>query len=103
MQFPGAPPSDEVHLKKAGIQGALQKRSGPDTEGTKGFVCSIAVDDLASSMSLIEEFGGKLIGSKIQIPMVGKLCSFNDTEANQAVVIQYEAPIAATLRWGDDN
>lgn len=99
---PWGPPGFYL-IRKAGIQGALQKRSGPEQAGVKGFVCSIAVDDLASTLVLVESFGGKLTGSKIQIPTVGELCEFADTEGNQVVAIQYETAIAATLSWGDEN
>jgi len=83
-------PPDFYLIDGAGVHGALQKRSEPMPEGRKGFQCSFAVTDLGATIKLIEKAGGRLGGSRHQIPTVGDLVQFTDTEGNEAIIIQYE-------------
>ncbi len=83
-------PPDFYLIDGAGVHGALQKRSEPVPEGRKGFECSFAVSDLGETIKLIEEAGGCLCGARHQIPTVGELVPFTDTEGNQAIIVQYE-------------
>jgi len=82
-------PPGFYRIHGAGTQGALQQRSGPSEPGCKGFECSFAVEDLNASVKLIEAAGGKMLGPKHEIPNVGNLAQFHDTESNQAIIIQY--------------
>lgn len=85
---PWGPPGF-YRIHGAGTMGALQQRVGPSTLGRKGFECSFAVDDLGHSTKLIENAGGSLVGPRHEIPTVGKLAQFYDTEGNVAIIIQY--------------
>lgn len=86
---PWGPPGFYL-IEGAGIHGALQKRVKPLAEGSKGFECSFAVDDLLASAELIKTSGGQLLDSVSEIPTVGRLVHFADTEKNQAIIIEYE-------------
>ncbi len=90
-------PPDFYRIQGAGVHGALQKRQGPSVPGRKGFICSLAVTDLAASSKAIQEAGGALIGGPHQIPTVGELIQFSDTEGNEAIIIQYTAEKAAQM------
>ena len=83
-------PPDFYLIHQAGVHGALQKKQAPPAPSRRGFECSIAVADLASSIATIRESGGKVLGPKVTIPTVGELARFADTEGNEAIVIQYE-------------
>lgn len=90
---PWGPPGF-YRIHGAGIQGALQKRQGSNSPGCKGFECSIAVSDISASTRAIESAGGTMIGPKHEIPMVGQLAQFHDTEGNQAIIVQYTDEVA---------
>ena len=87
-------PPDFYLIHDAGVHGALQKRGAPiepEGEGRRsGFECSIAVDDLEATRTAIETAGGQVVSPAIDIPTVGRLFSFADTEGNSAIAIQYE-------------
>ncbi len=96
-------PPDFYLIDGAGVHGALQKRSEPIPDnlkegGRKGFECSFAVSDLGETIKLIEEAGGRLCGARHQIPTVGELVQFTDTEGNQAIIIQYEPSVLKELK-----
>ncbi len=90
-------PPDFYMIKNAGVHGALQQRREPLPEGRKGFQCSFAVDDLDASMKAIQDAGGEVIGPQHDIPTVGKLTEFKDTEGNEAIIIQYTPERLAEL------
>ncbi len=83
-------PPDFYLIDGAGVHGALQKRSELLPEGRKGFECSFAVTDLGETIKRIEKSGGRVCGSRHQIPTVGELVQFTDTEGNEAIIVQYE-------------
>ena len=82
-------PPDFYLIRDAGVFGALQLRREPLPSGRKGFECSFAVDELEVTMSAIQSAGGKVLGSKTTIPTVGELIVFEDTEGNEAIIVQY--------------
>ena len=82
-------PPDFYLIHGAGTLGALQLRREPLPSGRKGFECSFAVDELEVTMSAIQSAGGKVLGSKTTIPTVGELIVFEDTEGNEAIIVQY--------------
>ena len=90
-------PPDFYLIHDAGVHGALQKRMEPMPDGRKGIQCSFAVNDLGASIELISGAGGKIMGEIHQIPTVGRLVQFADTEANESIIIQYEAERASEL------
>ena len=72
-----------------GILGALQKRMEPLGKGFSGYECSIGVEDIGKTTASILEHGGSIIVKEVEIPTVGLLIKFADTEGNVACAIQY--------------
>jgi predicted enzyme related to lactoylglutathione lyase len=73
-------PDDE-----GGINGALVGRHGgaPAEDAAVGsYVCTISVEDLSAMESAIPAAGGTLALERAQIPEVGDLAYFKDTESN---------------------
>jgi predicted enzyme related to lactoylglutathione lyase len=72
-----------------GVAGALQKRHelvpGKDV---LGYECTIGVADVDAAMAAVEAHGGKVILPKCEIPTVGYLFKFRDTEGNVACAKQ---------------
>lgn len=96
---PWGPPGFYL-IEGAGVHAALQGRNEPLPKGRKGFECSFAVENLTQTAQTIEDAGGTLLGGAQQIPTVGQLQQFLDTEGNQAIIIQYEPDQAAALGIG---
>ena len=70
--------------------GALQhRRYSPLDQKVVGFECSIQVEDVENTARLVEEAGGKIVMPKAEIPHVGWLIKFEDTEGNLVCAIQY--------------
>jgi len=73
-----------------GIHGALQQRREPVSgSGVVGYECSIVVDDLPAVRAAVVEHGGTLVMEPTEIPTVGTLIQFRDTEGNVACAIDY--------------
>ncbi len=70
--------------------GALQSRKySPIDQKIIGFECSIAVNSIDETISKIEANNGKIVMPKTEIPYVGWLVKFLDTEGNIVCAIQY--------------
>lgn len=74
-----------------GILGALQKRTEPPGTGNRGYECSISVEDIRKTEAMIVEYGGTIHMKPVEIPTVGVLVKFADTEGNIACAIQYSS------------
>lgn len=72
-----------------GIRGALQKRQEPLGSGFNGFECSISVANIKEATAAIIECGGNIVLQEVEIPMVGRIVKFSDTEGNVACAVQY--------------
>ena len=73
-------------------QGLLAKRRGPAAQGSlNAFRVTISVTSITQSMAAIEAAGGKLRSPVVDIPEVGKVVEFADTEDNVACILQYIA------------
>lgn len=71
--------------------GALQDRSySPINQKVIGFECSICVDDVEKTAKIIQEAGGVIVMPKTEIPGVGWIIKFKDTEGNLVCAIQYQ-------------
>jgi len=70
--------------KKPGIDGGLMKRMDKNAKT----VNTIDVENLDSSIELVKQSGGKMIGEKLNIPSVGWMCYCKDTENNIFGMIQ---------------
>ncbi len=83
-----------------GIAGALQKRQvNLLNHGTTGFTCTVSVLDIEHTSALVEEHGGQ-ISFKGEIPTVGRIISFEDTEGNILSAMQYEAEALQNIARG---
>ena len=78
--------------------GLIAKRRGPAAQGAlNAFRCTIRVDSITESVTAIEAAGGTIRGSMADIPNVGKVVEFADTEGNIVCAMQYAPgnPLAA--------
>lgn len=72
------------------LRGALQQRTEPLTgTGTRGFECSVAVSSVDDVSRSIESHGGTVILPKTQIPGIGWVVKFRDTEDNEVAAVEY--------------
>jgi predicted enzyme related to lactoylglutathione lyase len=70
--------------------GLIAKRKGAAVEGPlNSFRCTVSVRSISESAAAIEAAGGKLRSDIAEIPGVGKVIEFADTENNIACVMQY--------------
>ncbi|HTC50488.1 MAG TPA: VOC family protein [Steroidobacteraceae bacterium] len=71
-------------------QGLITKRRGAAAQGSiNSFRCTISVTSVRDTVSAIEGAGGKLRSAIIDIPNVGKVVEFADTEDNIVCAMQY--------------
>lgn len=91
-------PNDFLQIKdgpeeNALLIGALQARKfSPITEKIIGFECSVSVQNIDDVITKIEANKGKIVMPKTEIPYVGWLVKFLDTEGNIVCAVQYENP-----------
>src|SRR5688500_803480 len=79
-------PDDE-----AGINGALVERRGEaDDEAVNAYVSTIEVEDLRETEQRIDEAGGARVADPVEIPNVGTVAYFTDTEGNVFGALQPE-------------
>lgn len=74
-----------------GINGGLMKRNGPrPAEGSSpnAFTCIVGVQNIDESMAKIEAAGGKPHTDKMDVPNVGKIRYYADTEGNIFGIIE---------------
>jgi uncharacterized protein len=80
-------------------RGLIAKRRGPAAQGAlNSFRCTITVRSIVDIMAAIQAAGGTIRGSMADIPNVGQVAEFADTEGNIACVMQYLPgfPLAAS-------
>jgi predicted enzyme related to lactoylglutathione lyase len=78
--------------------GLIAKRSGAAAQGPiNSFRCTVSVCSIENSMVAIQTAGGKLRSPVINIPGVGKVVEFADTDGNIACIMEYVSghPFAA--------
>ena len=96
-EFEAGGPPDFYHIStgppvERGVStGLLAKRQlGPPAEGNINAIrCTISVDSIRETATRIEAAGGTLRSAIIDIPGVGELVEFSDTEGNIACAMQY--------------
>jgi predicted enzyme related to lactoylglutathione lyase len=70
--------------------GLIATRRGPAAPGAlNSFRCTISVRSIADTMAAIQAAGGTIRGSVTEIPEVGRVVEFADTEGNVACVMQH--------------
>jgi uncharacterized protein len=68
---------------EAGIDGALVERRAPaDGDGVIAYVCTIHVEDIRATEQKVKDAGGEQVVDRHEIPDVGQLSYFKDTEGN---------------------
>lgn len=78
--------------------GALQDRKYQLTdEKVIGFECTINVEDVGVVAGLVEANGGEILMPKAEIPHVGWLIKFRDTEGNIVCAMQYQEHVRAAM------
>jgi predicted enzyme related to lactoylglutathione lyase len=74
-----------------GVEGALQgRREIVKGKPMFGFEGSIGVDSIDDTIAAIEANGGKIVMPKFEIPTVGTLIFFEDTEGTVVGAMQYD-------------
>ena len=70
--------------------GLVAKRRGPAAPGAlNAFRCTISVKSISESIAAIQAAGGTIRGSVVDIPGVGKIVEFADTEDNVVCAAEY--------------
>ena len=80
---PGA--DEPADSKQPGINGGLMARNAPTPPqgmGPNAFVCTIGVDDIDTYIKKVEAAGGVAQTDKMEVPNVGWLRYYKDTEGN---------------------
>jgi uncharacterized protein len=73
-------PDDQI-----GINGAILKRQGPGPEEgapVNAYVCTIQVDSIEETERAVPAAGGAQVVERMEVPEVGQLAYFRDTENN---------------------
>jgi predicted enzyme related to lactoylglutathione lyase len=68
-----------------GIDGALLERRGDapaNGDAVNGCVCTVQVEDIEATERKVKESGGEQVVDRQEIPGVGQLSYFKDTEGN---------------------
>jgi len=68
-----------------GINGAILARQGDgpaESEPVNAFVCTIEVDSIEETERAVPEAGGQQVVERMEVPGVGQLSYFKDTEGN---------------------
>lgn len=72
---------------EGGINGAIVRRVGPNPDPAEptpvvGYVCTMGVDDLDGMIAKAKKLGGTEAMPKMEIPGMGWLAYYKDTESN---------------------
>jgi len=95
-RFEAGGPPDFYHIltgprpERGLMHGLIAKRRGPAADGPiNSFRCTIRVTSIAETAKPIEAAGGKLRSPVIDIPGVGKVAEFADSDCNIACIMEY--------------
>ncbi|MEW6015851.1 MAG: VOC family protein [Candidatus Zixiibacteriota bacterium] len=70
-----------------GVGGGFAKNLKPATKGS-GVLFHIQVDDIDSTLKMIEKSGGRTVQGKTQIPNIGHYAIFSDIAGNEIGIFQ---------------
>jgi predicted enzyme related to lactoylglutathione lyase len=68
-----------------GINGAIIQRQGPPPEAqvaVSAYVCTIGIDSIEQTERAVPDAGGQQVMDRMEVPGVGLLSYFKDTEGN---------------------
>jgi len=68
-----------------GINGAILRRGGGEPgerTAVNGFICTIEVDSIEATERAVPDAGGEQVLDRMDVPDVGQLAYFKDTEGN---------------------
>lgn len=68
-----------------GINGAILRHMGAavgEGQGPNAFVCTVGVEDIGATEKAVTDAGGEQVVARQEIPGVGKVSYFKDTEGN---------------------
>ncbi len=94
-EFSAYGPAEFLQIKTnekdgAELIGALQSRKySPVKEKVIGFECTIRVENIDEVIEGINSNGGQIVLPKTEIPKVGWVAKFLDTEGNLVCVMEY--------------
>lgn len=94
MTGPGMDKLEELP-KNPGINGGMMARNAPTPpqgQGPNAYVCIVSVDDIDAYIKKVEAAGGKPQTDKMDVPGVGLLRYYKDTEGNIFGMIQPVIP-----------
>jgi predicted enzyme related to lactoylglutathione lyase len=78
-----------------GINGGMMQRNAPvpeDGKSPNAFTCIVGVDDIDAYITKADAAGGKPQTEKMNVPGVGKLRYYKDTEGNIFGMLQPDMP-----------
>lgn len=85
--------------KEGELIGALQdRRYSLAPEKVIGFECTIKVENVDTTAAGVEKAGGEILMPKTEIPHVGWVIKFKDTEGNILCAMQYHDPILVAMK-----
>ncbi len=72
------------------LVGALQSRKfSPIEQKVIGYECTISVENIDVSLKAVSDNGGEIVLQKTEIPYVGWVAKFLDTEGNIVCIMEY--------------
>ncbi len=87
----------KVTMENVGINGGLMKRNAPlppDGHSPNAFTCIVTVDDIDAYIAKADAAGAKPQTEKMDIPTIGTLRYYKDTEGNIFGIMQPVMPAA---------
>src|SRR5262245_51930163 len=81
----------KVTMENVGINGGMMKRLGPrpaPDAPVNGYSCIIGVPNIDEAIKKVEAAGATLALAKMEVPNVGLLAYYHDTEGNIFGIIQ---------------
>lgn len=95
----GAEDFAQINTEGGELIGAIQDRKYQLTnEKVVGFECSISVVDVNETAKAVLDAGGQILMPKTEIPHVGWLIKFQDTEGNIVCAMQYQEHIKEAMK-----
>jgi predicted enzyme related to lactoylglutathione lyase len=79
-------------------EGLLYRRDAPPGPGVNGYRCGLSVADIEATLAAIERHGGAMRTEIVELPGIGRVAEFADTEGNIVSIAQYLPGDARAVR-----